>query len=113
MLSHTRFLRVSSIANNLDLDLRTIATGEAPPLPGGPQLAAFTEALTTDHLGDLGSVRTDLVDALGPVGAERVVSIASTFQMMNRALDGVGAPVGTDLHAIAALLGFAPEDITR
>lgn len=113
MLSHTRFLRVSSDANDLGLDLSLIATGTVPPLPGGPQLLAFTDALTTDHLGDLEPARTDLVTALGETGAERVVSIAATFQMMNRALDGVGAPVGTDLHPIAALLGFAPEDITR
>lgn len=113
MLSHARFLRVSSDAHDLDLDIGLIASGAEPPIGGGAALAAFTNAITADHLGDLTAVRSNLVASLGPAGAERAVSIASTFQMMNRALDGVGAPVGSDLYPIAAELGFAPEDITR
>jgi hypothetical protein len=113
MLSHARFLRVSSDANDLEFDIGLIASGAIPPIDGGAALAAFTDAITVDHLSDLTTVRADLVSALGAVGAERVVSIASTFQMMNRALDGVGAPVGADLHPIAKQLGFEPTDITR
>ena len=82
-------------------------------MPGGATLSAFTEALTANHLGDLAAVRDGLVDDLGPAAAERAVGIAATFQMMNRALDGVGAPVSPDLHPLANELGFSPEDITR
>lgn len=113
MLSHARFLRVSSDAINLDFDIGLIASGGIPPVDGGAALTAFTDAITADHLSDLTTVRADLVAALGPVGAERAVSIASTFQMMNRALDGVGAPIGADLYPIAKQLGFEPADITR
>ncbi len=113
MLSHTSFLSASSNESGIELDVSIVATGDAPLVAGGPALAAFTDALTTNHLGDLTSVRADLVDALGPVGAERAIGVAATFQMMNRALDGVGAPVSRDLHPLAVELGFAPEEITR
>jgi hypothetical protein len=113
MLSHTSFLRASSNELQIDLDVTVVANGQAPPVAGGPELAAFTQLLTTDHRGDLTSVRNDLVGALGVVGAERAVGVAATFQMMNRALDGVGAPVAAELHPLAVELGFAPDDITR
>ncbi|MEM7324730.1 MAG: hypothetical protein AAF531_16700 [Actinomycetota bacterium] len=51
--------------------------------------------------------------AAGEAVAERAVSVCATFQMMNRLLDGVGAPVNARLHPLAAELGFEPGDLPR
>jgi len=45
--------------------------------------------------------------------AERAIGVIATFQMMNRALDGVGAPVHPHLHPFAIELGFNPNDLPR
>lgn len=57
--------------------------------------------------------RKALAAAAGPAAAERAVGVAATFQMMNRLLDGVGAPVRQSLHPIAHELGFESSDIPR
>ena len=54
-----------------------------------------------------------MVDALGAAAAERAVGVCATFQMMNRLLDGVGAPVDKALHPLAVELGYTESDITR
>jgi len=54
-----------------------------------------------------------VVAALGSASAERAVGVIATFQMMNRLLDGVGAPVSSQHNALAMELGFQPEDINR
>lgn len=113
MLAHASFLRASTEANDIDFPIDIIASGALPPLSGGTAMAAFTDALTTNHLADLSEVRQTLVTAFPGPAAERVVAVAATFQMMNRALDGVGAPVSRALHGLAAELGFAADQITR
>ncbi len=57
--------------------------------------------------------RDALVAAAGEAFAERAIGVAATFQMMNRLLDGVGAPVHARLHPLAKELGFEPVDIPR
>ncbi len=59
--------------------------------------------------------RNALVGALGAIAAERAAGVAATFQMMNRLLDAVGAPVSNKRHfaPIAAALGFELATIGR
>ncbi|MEE9417790.1 MAG: hypothetical protein V3V01_21105, partial [Acidimicrobiales bacterium] len=88
MLAHTSFLRASSEALGIDLDITAVATGAAPPLPGGAELAALVEAITTRTDYDPQAERNALVTAVGESATERAIGVCGTFQMMNRLLDG-------------------------
>lgn len=92
-----------------------MSDGRPPAIEGGAELLAFTDALGIDPRNDPTTERAALVDRLGPIAAERAAGIAATFQMMNRLLDGVGAPVNNRPHfaPIAEALGFALSDILR
>lgn len=113
MLAHTSFLRASSEALNINLDITAVATGAPPPLPGGAELAALVEAITTRTAYDPQAERDALGAAIGERATERAIGVCGTFQMMNRLLDGVGAPVAKSLHPLAKELGFEPADIPR
>lgn len=113
MLAHTAFLRASSEATDLDLDMAVVATGDAPAVPFGAELAALTEALTTNWMDPPTEQRDALVAVAGVEAADRAVGVIANFQMMNRLLDGVGAPVHERLHPLARQLGFEPADIPR
>ncbi len=90
-----------------------MATGAAPDLPFGAELVALTDALGSGAPSDPAAERQRLVDAAGPEAAERAIGVIATFQMMNRALDGVGAPVNPHLHPFAIELGFDPNHLPR
>ncbi len=79
----------------------------------GQELAALAQAMATDWVASPTAARDALIAAAGPQVAERAVGVAATFQMMNRLLDGVGAPVNERLHPLAQELGFEPTDIPR
>ncbi|MBT8240566.1 MAG: hypothetical protein KJN63_05005 [Acidimicrobiia bacterium] len=113
MLSHVYFLREGSTAAGIDLDLGVVASGAVPPIEGGAELLAFTDALTTRLTGDITAERNDLVNCIGARRAERAIAVCATFQMMNRALDGVGAPVAATIKPLAVQLGFDPDTIPR
>lgn len=102
---------MSSDANGLGLDITMIASGATPPLPGGAELAALAEALTIHLDREPAAERTALVEAIGLDAAERAIGVGATFQMMNRLLDGVGAPIRRTLHGLAAELGFDPAEL--
>lgn len=97
----------------MHVDITSIATGEPPNIPGGPELASFTDALGGPLTRDPSLERAALIEVLGEARTERVVGVAATFQMMNRLLDGVGAPVSSELRSIAGELGFDPVIIPR
>jgi hypothetical protein len=99
----------------MDIDLRSITEGTPPDIDAGAELLAFTDALGVDPNIDPSPERAQLVDRLGPIAAERTAGVAATFQMMNRLLDGVGAPVNNRPHfaPIAEAMGFVLADISR
>ncbi len=76
---------------------------------------AFADALDQHATTDLAEARDQLVSAVGKAGAERAAGVVATFQMMNRLLDGVGAPVNNRKHfePVAEALGFKLSDIPR
>ncbi len=90
-----------------------IAAGADPSVGFGVELRALTDALTTNTAVEPVAERDALVAAAGAAVAERAVGVCATFQMMNRLLDGVGAPVRSSLHPIAAELGFEPAELPR
>lgn len=106
-------LRASAEATGIDLDLAVVATGAPPPFPAGEELAALTLAMTTRPGAEPVAERAALVEAAGPDVAERAIGVCATFQMMNRLLDGVGAPVHPSLHRIATALGLDPASLPR
>jgi|GEM_PF-3205930 len=79
----------------------------------GHELAALAEALTTRTNEDPRAERASLISVAGARSAERAIGVCATFQMMNRLLDGVGAPVNSRLHPLATELGFEPADLSR
>ena len=113
MLAHAAFLRVSNQASEAGLDIAVVSSGEPPPLPCGPELRDIADAVTTQWTKEPAAEREALVAAAGPAVAERAIGVTATFQMMNRLLDGVGAPIREQLHETAIALGFEPNDIPR
>jgi len=93
----------------------TVATGTAPNIAAGAELLALVDCLGPDPTADCASERSDLVAVVGDDAAERAVGVIATFQMMNRLLDGVGAPVRGRAHfgPIATELGFRLDDIAK
>ena len=90
-----------------------MATGEVPAIHYGAELVALADAMGTKWIADPVAERNALIAAGGAAVAERAIGVAATFQMMNRLLDGVGAPVRPQLHEIAIQLGFESTDIPR
>lgn len=84
-----------------------------PPttLPASHELAELTNALTVNPTVDPVAERAALVAIAGPDAAERAVAVCATFQLMNRLLDGVGAPIPTSLDSLAVELGFDLDDV--
>lgn len=106
-------LRASSKALELGVDIGAVASGATPAVINGAELSALVEAMTTRTAAEPVAERDALIAAAGNDAAERAIGVCATFQMMNRLLDGVGAPVSPRLHGIARKLGFDPEDIPR
>lgn len=103
------------MAHGQDISLRAITEGTVPNIEGGAELLAFTDALGSDPAIDVSEARGELIDRLGPNATERAAGVAATFQMMNRLLDGVGAPVNNRPHfaPIAQAMGFDLADVPR
>ncbi len=97
----------------MNVDITSVATGAPPDVPFGVELAALAQAMGTRWTESPTVERAALVAAAGEAVAERAIGVAATFQMMNRLLDGVGAPVSERLHPLAQELGFEPVDIPR
>lgn len=95
--------------------MRSVADGTTPNIDAGAELLAFADALGLDPSVDPTLERDALVARIGPAATERASGVAATFQMMNRLLDGVGAPVNNRPHLepIAEALGYRLCDIPR
>jgi hypothetical protein len=104
-------LRESSDATNLGIDISNVFRTPPAELPASAELAALTDALTIHPTVDPVGQRAALVAAAGPETAERAVAVCATFNMMNRLLDGVGAPIPTSLDPLALELGLDLTDV--
>lgn len=101
-------LRESSEAANLPVDLRAVRDSTIDPLtPLGPELLAFTDALVLQDHDELEIARTDVQLLLGEAGVEAVSGVVAAFEMMNRLLDGVGAPVNPKFMDTEVSIGLS------
>lgn len=88
------------------MDLRPVATGCGETrVAHGAELIAFTDAVVLGDLEELSDARAELESATGGDVADRAAMVAGNFSMMNRALDAIGAPIGSGGTAIATELG--------
>ena len=113
MLAHTDMLRASCEQTDTRLDLGVVASGGAPSIPAGAELAALVETMTTRPNRDPSVERAALVAVAGEPAAERAIAVCATFNLMNRLLDGVGAPTPVNARPMAVHLGFSVEELPR
>jgi hypothetical protein len=113
MLAHTDMLRVSCEQTNTPLDLGVVASGDAPPIPFGAELAALVDTMTTRPNRHPSAERSALAAVAGGPATERAIAVCATFNLMNRLLDGVGAPTPANARPMAVHLGFSIEDLPR
>ncbi len=113
MLAHTDMLRVSCEQTNTELDLGLVASGGVPPIPAGAALAALVETMTTRTDRDPSAERAALVSVAGEPATERAIAVCATFNLMNRLLDGVGAPTPANARPMAVHLGFSVDELPR
>lgn len=98
-----------------DLTVRAVASGLGDPgIPHGPRLLAFVDAVVLRDIDEYPTARADLERAAGRDTTDRAAMVAGNFSMMNRALDAVGAPVGTGFGDLADDLGvIVPAHLAR
>lgn len=100
------FLREGSKAHNVEVDLRALRDlARDPLLPAGRELLAVADAVTLWDHAEMPLARDELAMAVGETGAVRAIGVAGNYAMMNRALDGIGNPIGERLSVMATELG--------
>ena len=108
-------LRASCKANEIGFDLAVISD---PDTDSGiafyRELLGFAVALLEDDVKTLKSARQKLHLVAGDTGVMRAAAVVGNFQMMNRALDTLGAQLGKgltpDMVALADILDMSvPE----
>lgn len=93
------------------MDVTAVSKGRPPPIPAGAALLGLVDALTTGFPAEPIAERQAVVAELGHAAAERAIGVIATFQMMNRLLDGVGAPVHPSLLELGLELGFERDEL--
>lgn len=113
LLAHTSMLRASVTTDGRDLAPGPIVAGVGDPgVDHGPALIAFVDAVVLRDDAELTDARAALEDAIGASATDRAALVAGTVAMMNRVLDGIGAPVDQGLEDLAAEMGLAvPEHL--
>ncbi len=93
-------------ADGAPVELRPVATGCGDTrVAHGAELIAFTDAVVLGDLEELPDARAALESVAGGDVTDRAAMVAGNFSMMNRALDAIGAPIGSGGTAVAAELG--------
>lgn len=100
-------LRASARKTDRTVDLAAIVdVGRDPLLALGPELLAFTDAAVLRDDFEMPLARDALHQAGGTGAVVRAAACAGNFEMMNRLLDAVGAPVGPAGVRLARELGL-------
>jgi hypothetical protein len=91
-------LRASCSANDIEFQLASVVDSN---LGNGVahyhELINFTEALLKAEVKPLDSAREKLRSVVGDDGVVRASAVVGNFQMMNRALDTLGAQLGREV----------------
>ncbi|MCP5026344.1 MAG: hypothetical protein GY929_08680 [Actinomycetia bacterium] len=100
-------LRASAKQTNRPVDLRSVVdAGIDPGLDWGRALLEFTDALVLGDDDELPIARQRLLDVAGEPATVRAAGCAGNFQMMNRVLDAVVAPVNPVFASVGDELGI-------
>ncbi|MCP3854442.1 MAG: hypothetical protein GY745_09660 [Actinomycetia bacterium] len=107
-------LRASAKKTNRPINLLSIVdAGVDPQLEWGRPLLEFTDALVLRDTDELPVARQRLLDVAGEPATVRAAGCAGNFQLMNRALDAVLAPVNPVFAPIGQELGITvPAHLT-
>jgi len=106
-------LRASCESSNTDIDMRVVVDPDKPcGVPHYRELIAFTDALLARDTKSLEETRARLRSAAGGAAVRRAAAVVGNFQMMNRALDTLGATFGDKLPSrvreLAEQFGIQP-----
>jgi len=112
-MAHTGMLRASCEANAIEIDPALVVDPSRPcNVEHCRELIEFADALLAQDPARLGAAREDLRTKAGDDGAMRAAAVVGNFQMMNRALDTIGATFADKLpsrvKALIEALGVAP-----
>ena len=104
-------LRASIATFDLSLSTAPIASGVGDTgVPASAEILAFVDALILRDVDEFASARAALEAQVGSAAADRVAMVAGNFEMMNRALDAVGAPVDGGYATLASEMGLEIPD---
>ena len=91
-------LRESCESAGIELDIRVVADSDTEcGIAHYRPLLAFADALLARDLSRLDSARNQLRAVMDDDGVARAAAVTGNFQMMNRALDTLGAQLGKSL----------------
>lgn len=104
-------LRVSLGQNERDLAPRPIIDGCGDcQVAHADEIMALVDAAVLRDDDEYPDARIRAELALGRAGADRIAMVAGNFEMMNRLLDAIGAPVRRPLHTLAQEMGLHVPD---
>ncbi len=93
-MSHVYALRASASAFEYPVDIRAIGDPTVPiGVPGGEALIAFVDAVMGVSGEAPETVRTRIVDELGPASLFDAATVYGNFEMMNRVAEATGIPI--------------------
>lgn len=97
-MAHAGMLRASCESNQIDIDMRVVIDPERScDVKHYRELIAFTDAVLEADEQRLRAMRESLRGLVGDTGVRRAAAVVGNFQMMNRALDTLGATFGDKL----------------
>jgi len=112
-MAHSGMLRASCESLKIDIDMRVVVDASSTcAVTHYRELIAFTDALLSQDRLALEQTREQLRKVVGDAGVARAAAVAGNFQLMNRALDTVGATFGDKLPSrvakMAEQFGISP-----
>ncbi|MEM9202189.1 MAG: hypothetical protein AAGC53_11035 [Actinomycetota bacterium] len=107
-------LRASVEHHQGNLDPRAVTAGCGPcGVDGADEILALTDAVVLRDNAEYPDARVRAELLLGRHGADRIAMVAANFQMMNRLLDAIGAPVPARLFPLAEEMNLTVPDHLR
>ena len=107
-------LRASVEHHDGTFDAKVIVAGCGPcGVEAADEILALTDAVVMHDNAEYPDARVRAELLLGRDAADRVAMVAANFQMMNRLLDAIGAPVSSRLDPLAEEMGLTVPDHLR
>lgn len=104
-------LRASLRKTDADLEPRVIVEGCGNcGVAAGDDIRALVDATVLRDFDEYPDARVRAELRLGRDTADRIAMVAGNFEMMNRLLDAVGAPVGKAMNGLASEMGLSIPD---